>query len=206
MLSAVVAHAAAVLLFVQSPASASKPADKGPPPCVVSGRVVTDADGTPLASSRVALIPEHQRRESQVYAAISDSSGRFTISDVPAGRYRFLATHTGYVDQHYQSSGDDTGAILALQAGQELKDVLFRLTLAAVLTGRVNDEDGEPMALVEVVALRRPTDEETEDRDDSPSRRPELLPAGNAQTDDRGQYRIFGLKAGEYYIKAVDEY
>ena len=206
MLSALVAHAAAVLLLVQSPASASKPADKGPPPCVVSGRVVTAADGTPVASSRVALVPEHQRRESQVYAAISDGSGRFTISEVPAGRYRFLATHTGYVDQHYQSSGDDTGAILALQAGQELKDVLFRLTLAAVLTGRVNDEDGEPMALVEVVALRRPTDEETEDRDDSPSRRPELLPAGNAQTDDRGQYRIFGLKAGEYYIKAVDEY
>src|SRR4030081_427980 len=159
MLSALVAHAAAVLLFVQSPASASKP-DKAPPPCTVSGRVVTTAEGSPLASSRVALVPEHQRRESQVYAAISDSSGRFTISEVPAGRYRFLATHTGYVDQHYQSSGDDTGAILALQAGQELKDVLFRLTLAAVLTGRVNDEDGEPMALVEVVALRRPTDEE----------------------------------------------
>jgi 5-hydroxyisourate hydrolase-like protein (transthyretin family) len=206
MLSALVAHAAAVLLLVQSPASASKPADKGPPPCVVSGRVVTAADGTPLASSRVALIPEHQRRESQVYAAISDSSGRFTISDVPAGRYRILATHTGYVDQHYQSSGDDTGAILALQAGQELKDVLFRLTLAAVLTGRVNDEDGEPMAFIEVVALRRPTDEETEDRDDSPSRGQDLRPAGTAETDDRGQYRIFGLKAGQYYIKAVDEY
>jgi protocatechuate 3,4-dioxygenase beta subunit len=154
----------------------------------------------------VALIPEHERRESQVYAAISDSSGQFKISDVPAGRYRFLATHTGYVDQHYQSTGGDTGAILALQAGQEVKDVLFRMTLAAVFTGRVNDEDGEPMALTQVVALRRPTDEETEDRDDSRSTGQELLPAGIAQTDDRGQYRIFGLKAGEYYIKAVDDY
>jgi hypothetical protein len=206
MLSALVAHAAAVLLLVQSPASASKPADKAPPPCTVSGRVVTAAEGTPVASSRVALIPEHERRESQVYAAISDSSGQFKISDVPAGRYRFLATHTGYVDQHYQSSGGDTGAILALQAGQEVKNVLFRMTLAAVFTGRVSDEDGEPMALIQVVALRRPTDEETEDRDDSRSTGQELLPAGIAQTDDRGQYRIFGLKAGEYYIKAVDDY
>lgn len=206
MLSALVAQAAAVFLLVQSPASASKPGDKAPPPCTVSGRVVTAADGTPVASSRVALIPEHERRESQVYAAISDSSGQFRISGVPAGRYQFLATHTGYVDQHYQSTGDDTGAILALQAGQEVKDVLFRMTLAAVLTGRVNDEDGEPMALIEVVSLRRPTDEETEDLDDSLSKRQELRPAGIAQTDDRGQYRIFGLKAGEYYIKAVDEY
>jgi protocatechuate 3,4-dioxygenase beta subunit len=206
MLSALVAHATAVLLLVQSPASASKPADKGPPLCIVSGRVVTAAEGTPVASSRVALIPEHERRESQVYAAISDSSGQFKISDVPAGRYRFLATHTGYADQHYQSTGGDTGAILALQAGQEVKDVLFRMTLAAVFTGRVNDEDGEPMALIQVVALRRPTDEETEDRDDSRSTGQELLPAGIAQTDDRGQYRIFGLKSGEYYIRAVDDY
>jgi hypothetical protein len=206
MLSALVAHAAAILLLVQSPASASKPADKAPPPCIVSGRVVTAAEGTPVASSRVALIPEHERRESQVYAAVSDSSGQFTISDVPAGRYQFLATHTGYVDQHYQSTGGDTGAILALQAGQEVKDVLFRMTLAAVFTGRVNDEDGEPMALIQVVALRRPTDEEAEDRDDSRSTGQELLPAGIAQTDDRGQYRIFGLKAGEYYIRAVDDY
>ncbi len=206
MLSALVAHAATILLLVQSPASASKPADKAPPPCTVSGRVVAAAEGTPVASSRVALILEHERRESQVYAAISDSSGRFKISDVPAGRYRFLATRTGYVDQHYQSTGGDTGAILALQAGQEVKDVLFRMTLAAVFMGRVNDEDGEPMALMQVVALRKPTDEEMEDREDSPSTGQELRPAGFAQTDDRGQYRIFGLKAGEYYIKAVDDY
>jgi protocatechuate 3,4-dioxygenase beta subunit len=206
MLSALIARAAAVLLLVQSPASASKPADKGPPPCIISGRVVTAAEGTPLASSRVALIPEHERRESQVYAAVSDSSGQFKISDVPAGRYRFLATHTGYVDQHYQATGGDTGAILALQAGQEVKDVLFRMTLAAVFTGRINDEDGDPMALMQVVALRRPTDEETDDQDDSRSTGQELLPAGIAQSDDRGQYRIFGLKAGEYYIRAVDDY
>jgi len=206
MLSVLVIHAASVLLLVQSPASASKTTDKAPPPCTVSGRVITATEGTPVASSRVALIPEHERRESQVYAAISDSSGQFKISDVPAGRYRFLATHTGYVDQDYQSTGGDTGAILALHAGQEVKDVLFRMTLAAVFTGHVNDEDGEPMALMQVVALRKPTDEEMEDREDSPSTGQELRPAGFAQTDDRGQYRIFGLKAGEYYIKAVDDY
>jgi protocatechuate 3,4-dioxygenase beta subunit len=141
-----------------------------------------------------------------VYATTSDSSGRFTIKDVPAGRYRFLATHTGYVDQQYQSNGADTGAVLALQAGQEVNNVLFRLTLASVITGHVNNEDGEPMALVQIIALRRPTDEEMEDREDISSRSRELQPAGMAQTDDRGQYRVFGLKVGEYCIKAVDQY
>jgi 5-hydroxyisourate hydrolase-like protein (transthyretin family) len=207
MLSALLTYAGALVLFIQTPASPTpKPAEKAPPPCTVSGLVVTAAEGIPLKSSRVALIPEHRQRESQVYAATSDSEGRFTIKDVPAGRYRFVATRTSYVDQHYQSTGDDTGAVLALQAGQEVKDVFFRMTLAAVFTGRVNDEDGEPMALIQVVALRKPTDEEVEDQKDSPSRGLELSPAGIAQTDDRGQYRIFGLKAGEYYIKAVDRY
>lgn len=207
MFSALFSVAAAlVLLPLFSSAQYANPAQKLPPPCTVSGRVVTAAEGTPLKSSRVALIPERKTSESQVYATVSDSTGRFIIKNIPAGRYRFLASHTGYVDLPYQSSGGDTGAVLALHAGQEVKDVLFRMTLSGVITGRVNDEDGEPMALIQVLALRRPTNEELEDPERSPWGGHELQPAGLSQTDDRGQYRIFGLKPGEYYIKAIDEY
>src|SRR5262252_671444 len=167
MLSAFVLSAAALILLTQNPAPpSSKLAEKPPPPCAVTGRVVTAADGTPLKSSRLALIPEHRTRDSQVYAAVSDSSGRFIIKDVPAGRYQFLATHTGYVDQYYRSNEADAGVILALQAGQEVKDILFRMKLAAVITGHVNDEDGEPMSLVQVFALRRPTEDELEEWED----------------------------------------
>lgn len=198
--------AATLILLLQSPAPLTpKTAERGVPRCTISGRVVTSADGTPLKSSRLALIGEHESRDTQLYAAMSDSEGRFTIKDVPAGRYHFYAMHTGYVDQEYQSHGTDTGAILALQPGQEIKDVIFRLSMAAVITGRLNDEDGDPMGLIVVVALRRPTEEELEDRENL-SPRPELRPAATAQTDDRGQYRMFGLKPGEYYIQAKDEY
>ena len=207
MLSTIVASAAALILLAQSPTpEISKRPEKQPPPCTVTGRVVAAVDGTPMKSSRVALVPEHRTRGSEGFAAESDSSGRFIIKDVPAGRYQFLAAHTGYVDQYYQSNEADEGAILALQAGQEVKDILFRMTLAAVITARVNDEDGEPMASVQVMALRRPTEDEMEAWEGFPSRGEQLLPAGTAQTDDRGQYRIFGLRAGEYYIKAVDQF
>lgn len=207
MLSALVTGVAALFLLTQNPAlQTPKLAEKQPPPCTVTGRVVTAADGTPLKSSRVVLIPEHRTRGSEAYAVQSDSSGRFILKDVPAGRYQFLATHNGYVDHYYQSNSPDEGAILALQAGQEVKDILFRMTLAAVITGRVSDEDSEPMASVQVVALRKPTQEEMEEWRYFPSRSEQLLPAAAAQTDDRGQYRIFGLRAGEYYIKAVDQY
>lgn len=206
MSSALVTSAAVLIFLTQiSVLQSSKPAEKLPPPCSVSGRVVTAADGTPLKSSQVALIPEPRTRESQVYAATSDSAGQLMIKGVRAGRYRFVATYTGYVEQHYQSNGADEGAVLALHAGQEVRDGLFRMTLAGVITGRANDEDGEA-ALVQIVALCRPTDEEMEEREDFSLRSLESLSAGMAQTDDRGQYRIFGLKPGEYNVKAVDQY
>jgi len=203
----VLTFAAAFLFLQTSPTSAAKPSDKLPLSCTVSGRVVTVAEGTPLKSARVALMTEHQAREPKAYVGISGSDGRFTIKDVPAGRYRFFATHSGFVERDYQSSRDDErGAVLALHAGEEVKDVLFRLTLAAVISGRVNDEDGEPMISIQVVALHRPTEDEMEERDQFGAQRQELSVAATAQTDDRGQYRLFGLKAGEYYIKGFDNY
>jgi hypothetical protein len=139
-----------------------------------------------------------------MYAATSDNDGRFLLKDVAPGRYELFATHAGFVDQQYESMGTDGGAILALKPGQTVADVLFRMTTAAVVTGRVTNEDGEAMARVQVVALSRPTEEEEEEDDRSKSRKPELRPVSTAQTDDRGLYRIFALKPGEYYIRATD--
>ena len=209
MLSHFALYAAALILFSQALAgNPTKANDKLPPPCTVSGRVVTAAEGSPLKSARVLLMPD-QRGEGweqpQVYSALSESDGKFTIKNVPAGRYRFSAKHTGYVDQPYQSSGAETGAVLALQAGQEIKDVIFRMILAAVITGKVSDEDGEPMAGIQVVALHRPTEDELEEHPWHQNHQ-ELSPVAGSQTDDRGQYRLYGLKPGEYYIRAVDHF
>jgi hypothetical protein len=183
----------------------SKVGEKVSPTSTISGRVVTAAEAAPLKSARVVLVPERKTTGNpQVYSAMSDDDGKFHIKGVPAGRYRFFASHNGYVDQQFQSAGVDKGGVLALRAGEEVKDVLFRMTLAAVITGRVDDEDGEPMANIQVLALQRPSEEE---REDNPwLRHTELSAATGGQTDDRGQYRLFGLKPGEYYIRAIDQF
>src|SRR2546427_6143917 len=113
------------------------------------------AQGSPCGAH-----PEHGGSSPRMYAATSDSDGHFTIKDVAPGRYNFFATRTAYVDQPYQSNGTDSGAVLALQPGQQLTDVLFRLTMAAVITGHVNNEDGEALAREGVMAWQRPTREE----------------------------------------------
>jgi hypothetical protein len=176
-----------------------------PPTSSISGRVVTAAEAAPLKSARVVLVPERQTTGSpQVYSAMSAADGKFNIKGVPAGRYRFFSSHSGYVDQQFQSAGVEKGAVLALRAGEEVKDVLFSMILAAVITGRVDDEDGEPMANIQVVALQRPSEEEREDNPWLGHR--ELSASTGGQTDDRGQYRLFGLKPGEYYIRAIDQF
>jgi protocatechuate 3,4-dioxygenase beta subunit len=141
-----------------------------------------------------------------MYAATTDSDGHFTIKDVAPGRYNFVATRPGYVDQPYESNGTDSGAVLALQSGQQLTGVLFRLTMAAVITGHVNNEDGEAMARVAVIALRRPTEDEIVEGELPAPQKLEPTPVSSAQTDDRGEYRLFGLEPGEYYIKAIDSF
>ena len=197
--------AAALPLSAQKPVFApKKPKEQVDTSCAVSGRVVTAAEGSPLKSARVALAREYGGSGPRIYAATSDSDGHFTIKGVAPGRYSFFATRPGYVDQPYQPNGGDSGAVLALQPGQQLTDVLFRLTMAAVITGHVNNEDGEAMTGVLVTALRRPTEEETIEEELPPSRKLEPTQVASAKTDDRGEYRIYGLEAGEYYVKATE--
>ncbi|MGZ4732378.1 MAG: carboxypeptidase regulatory-like domain-containing protein [Terriglobales bacterium] len=174
---------------------------------MVSGRVVTAAEGSPLKSARVSLVLERsESTKQQVFATTTDSDGRFLLKDFPPGRYRFSATRPGFVNQQYQAKGSDDGALLSLKSGEKVSDVLFRMIVSGVITGRVINEDGEGMVHVQVVALRAPTEDEIEDEGWMNPRKTELRPVASARTDDRGQYRIFGLKPGDYYIRAQDSF
>ena len=199
--SAVLAIAAALL--AQSSTPADKPKDPAAELCTVTGRIVTAADGNPLKSARIALVAEDTKSHDNMYAASSDSDGQFTLKDVPAGRYQFFASHTGFVEQHYKAGSTGAGPLFSLKPGEKVSDVLFRLVAAAVITGRISNEDGEPMQNIQVVALRRPTEDETED-EDAPVHKIQAEGVGTAESDDRGQYRIFGLKPGEYFVRAED--
>jgi hypothetical protein len=79
---------------------------------------------------------------------------------------------------------------LTLAAGQELKDVHIRLQAAAVVRGRVTDEDGEPMPNAEVTVLHSTF----------VAGRNRWEPAGADQTDDLGEYRIANLPTGNFYV------
>jgi uncharacterized GH25 family protein len=192
---------ALVLASAAQAAPQAKRTPKEPALCTVSGQVITAAEGSPIRSARVILLEENESSHPQAFAANTDGAGHFEIEKITPGRYLFSASHAGYITQQYQAKGMSGGAMLTLSPGQEVNDALFRLVRAAVVTGRIVDESGEPMARVAVTALRKPSAEE---REDYPSiKKEQLMASAAAATDDRGQYRIFGLKPGEYYVKAA---
>jgi Carboxypeptidase regulatory-like domain len=169
--------------------SANKPKQET---CIVSGMVVKLAGSAPLKSAKVVLTGVEDR--THAYAATTDTGGRFTLKSVERGRYRLTVSRNGFVDQEYgQKTPNDPGSILTLVPGQQVNDLLFRLIPWAVIAGRILNEDGDPMPWVQVTALREVYTEGKR----------KLSPDAQETTNDLGEYRLFGLRPGRYFVSAT---
>jgi len=165
-----------------------KPREK----CKLEGTVIAADSGQPLRKTVLSLSKTGNRAKPQY--ALTDSNGYFEMKDIDPGRYYFSASHAGYVRMGYdQRSADAPSSELTLSPGQVLKEISFHLPRAAAISGHVYDENGDPIERAQVRAQRY--------RYFQGKR--QLLPAGFASTDDRGEYRIFDLAPGSYYVSAT---
>jgi protocatechuate 3,4-dioxygenase beta subunit len=153
---------------------------------------VTRADtGAPLRRAQVRAFAA-ELREQRV--AMTDDNGRYELKELPAGRYTVNASKGGYVSLQFgQRRPFEQGQPLELADGQTLEKVDFVLPRGSVITGRIVDELGEPMTGAMVQAMRY--------RFVNGARR--LTPMNVMQTDDRGEFRIYGLAPGDYYVSAA---
>jgi hypothetical protein len=161
----------------------------------IRGRVVTAATGRPLLLATVALSGGNPYVRRTVR---TDSNGGYEFANLPAGRYSFIASRTGYLEQNFdQPNPLARYRLLELAEGEHLDGVNFRLHRGAAITGVITDEAGDPLEGAYVVAMREQF---------GPNGR-FFNPAGLApmpiRTDDEGRYRVYGLRPGTYVVMAT---
>lgn len=155
---------------------------------LIAGQVVDADTGKGIAGAMVALAPVRRTptgpQAVRPMGVAADSQGRFYFSGLVEGEYGMEAVFPGYTTPA-------NTALITLKTGERKTDVRTTLRRLSSVSGRVSDESGGPVVAADVRVLRRTT---------VGGRPPALVAAGIGRTDDRGEYRITNLQAGEYYI------
>jgi len=159
-----------------------------PKPAAIDGVVIKDPGSEPVKKALIELIAETQPGGS-AYTTVTAADGLFHIAGISPGRYRLFAERPGFLELGRRRVRTE-GRVLNLAAGQELKDLQIRLQSAAVVRGRVTDEDGDPMLNAQVSVLRQTY----------ASGHSRWEQVGSERTNDLGEYRIASLAAGNYYV------
>jgi len=171
---------------IQTRDRAQPPQGKGS----IAGRVLTADTGRPVKRARVTVSGGGRGGRTTT----TDDLGRYQVADLGAGTYTITGSKNGFADSVYgQRRPQQPGTPVTIADAQAAANIDLRLTRGGVVTGHVLDEDGEALAraLVTVQRYQYVRGER------------QLAPAGRDQTDDRGQYRVFGLPPGEYYVSAT---
>src|SRR5439155_26392523 len=117
----------------------------------ITGRVVAADTGRALRRARVVV-----GGGGRPHAASTDEQGRYRVTGLAAGSYTISAAKSGFVDGAFgQRRWSGMGTPLDLTDGQQAVNIDIKLARGGVVTGRVLDEEGEPLARAMVTVLRQ---------------------------------------------------
>ena len=165
----------------------------------VEGIAVNGASGEPIAGANIQLCAQPASGKMAVSictTAIADRDGRFAFSNGKPGHFFLSGDSNGYLRNALVQNGNG-GSDFDLHAGETRS---FRLVLwpEGSIIGRIVDENGKPIAAIDVSAIR----------DDSSLGRRFVAHyqywggPSEVATDRDGEFRIGELKAGRYYLVA----
>ncbi len=122
-----------VLLSISTLQGIAVASSQQSPKSTIEGRIVNAATGNPLVHAQVTLLlmPNVAAAKSAAPKAASpftpvmvmtDSGGKFAVSDLETGSYRVYATQAGFTTREYgQHSGGRSGTAVELAEGQTAK-------------------------------------------------------------------------------------
>jgi Carboxypeptidase regulatory-like domain len=161
-----------------------------PPPAMIEGSVIDAQNNRSVPRATVKLMGLKGAGSKSTRA---DGNGHFIFEQVEPGRYKLIAEHQGFFSderkREYQPTFD-------VASGGHLKNMPVRLMPTAVVAGEIVDEFDEPIQKIEVklLAVKIRLGQMY------------LSPAGKTITNDRGEYRLAGLRPGRYYLVAEYEH
>lgn len=177
-----------LLIFALLTSLALAQTPKNEATAAVSGTVTLN--GAAVRNTVVSLQLQNQAVNHSPLRTKTDADGRFRFTELAAGQYLINALTPGFYSESDFATGWP-GKTLNVGKGESIENLELQLKRGAVITGRITDENDEPIAETQVQlhrvgdSLRLPRNSLTYD----PYR-----------TDDRGVYRIFGLPPGKYQV------
>jgi protocatechuate 3,4-dioxygenase beta subunit len=160
---------------------------------MVSGQVTETLHGQPVARVTVELRGPARGTPPvrDVYSTQTNSDGHFQLRGVAPGRYTVGYSRLGFVwPVRPDGSTAAPPPIIVQPSGQQT--LALRLTPTGVISGRVLDADGDPVRNVNVQLLQY----------GYATGKRALNPRGAAGSNDRGEFRLFTVVPGAYYLQA----
>ncbi len=179
----------ATILLIAGSILAQTPPDIRPKaaPGSISGTVVSATTGEPLRKSSVSLT--RSPNVPNLPAAVTDVQGRFSLTGLPAGQYTVSVDRFGYLSP---SRAEIDKEIITVYDGQQVTGITIKLTPNGSISGRVLDDDGDPLAGAEVALFQVIWRQG----------RFELSSGAAESADDRGAFRFGELTPGRYFVRA----
>jgi hypothetical protein len=157
---------------------------------VIRGRITSLDTGKPLRRAQVRLTDEMSPLTP--WTASTSNDGRYELRDVAPGRYTLRVERSGYLSLTYgQRRPGEQGRPLEIAEKEVADKVDFALPRMSVISGRVLDDLGEPIAGITVWVLQTRYIQ---------GRRQLVATGANATTDITGRYRLLSLTPGDYAV------
>jgi hypothetical protein len=171
---------------------AAQPAPSG----TIQGTVMKDGTSEALSRATVELraddgrapqIPAIPQRLAvdppPLLTTTTEADGRFEFRNVRTGRYRLVTNRPGYVRRPMS---------VTVTAGRT-EEVQLMMTATGAISGRVYGQNGEALGNIDVSALK-PSYQ---------NGRRVFTAVQSVRTNDRGEYRLFWLAPGRYFVRAT---
>src|SRR6185436_9980695 len=156
----------------------------------LQGTVIKAGTNEPVVKAAVEL--KRSSGDSRVYTATTSNQGVFIFNDVPPAEYNLTVSRPGFVQAAY-GERKPGGPGTPVKITDAPVTVRMNLTPTVVISGRILDRNGQPLGNATVEAKKMSYAQGKQ----------QLTNVQSTITNDLGEYRLFYLTPGKYYVSAT---